>query len=59
MAGAANGRKREEARRMEHRVELEARQKVWRWVLLAALGGLLLETWWAGRLSRRQESEGS
>ena len=31
--------------------ELEGRQKLWRWVLLAALGFVLIETWLAGRLS--------
>ena len=31
--------------------ELEGRQKLWRWVLLAALGIVLVETWLAGRLS--------
>jgi hypothetical protein len=33
-------------------VELEGRQKLWRWALLAALGVLLLETLFAGKLSR-------
>ena len=32
--------------------ELESRQKLWRWLLLAALGVLLLETLIAGKLSR-------
>jgi len=33
--------------------EIEARQKVWRWLVLAALGVLLVETWLSGRASRR------
>jgi hypothetical protein len=42
-------------------VELESRQKVWRWLLVAALGFVLLETWWAGRAGRTidQQTEGA
>ena len=29
--------------------ELENRQKLWRWLILAAIGILILETWLAGR----------
>ena len=29
--------------------ELESRQKLWRWLLVGALGLVILETWWAGR----------
>ena len=29
--------------------ELESRQKLWRWLILAAIGILILETWLAGR----------
>ncbi len=32
--------------------ELESRQKLWRWLMLAALIFLLAETWLAGRLTR-------
>ncbi len=32
--------------------ELEARQKIWRWLVLAAVGVLIVETWLAGRLDR-------
>lgn len=35
------------------RGELEARQKLWRWLLVAAVVTLLLETWLAGRAARR------
>lgn len=33
--------------------ELEQRQKLWRWLIVAALAILLLETWLAGWLTRR------
>jgi hypothetical protein len=33
--------------------EMESRQKLWRWFLLATLGVVLVETWLAGRTSRR------
>jgi hypothetical protein len=42
---------REHLRQMQS-VELEGRQKLWRWLILAAIGVLFLETWLAGRLSR-------
>ncbi len=37
--------------------ELESRQKLWRWLLLAGLGCLLLETLIAGGIERRQRVE--
>lgn len=36
-------------------VELEGRQSLWRWLALAALAVLLVETWLAGRLGRTRE----
>jgi len=33
-------------------VELESRQKLWRWLVVAALAVLLMETWLAARLTR-------
>ncbi len=41
-------------RRKQHgsMVEMEGRQKLWRWVLVAALALLLTETWLAGWLTR-------
>ena len=33
--------------------ELESRQKLWRWFILATLAVLLAETWRAGRTTRR------
>jgi hypothetical protein len=34
--------------------ELEGRQKLWRWLVLAAIAFLIAETWLSGRLSRPQ-----
>lgn len=36
--------------------ELEGRQKLWRWLVLAALAFLIAETWLSGRLSRTSRS---
>jgi aerotolerance regulator-like protein/VWA domain-containing protein len=50
---------REQAARHEARVqaaELENRQKLWRWLIVAALGVLLIETLFAARLSRATHS---
>jgi hypothetical protein len=33
--------------------ELEGRQKLWRWFIVATLAVLLLESWLAGRTARR------
>ncbi len=43
----------EAAERQLRARELEGRQKVWRWLVLLAIGVLLLETWLAGRLARK------
>src|SRR5207249_8629665 len=45
-------RQHEQKRRL-HNAELENQQKLWRWVIVAALGILLVETWLAGWLTRR------
>lgn len=48
--GRAESRAQELARfRQQHDTELESRQKLWRWLLAAALVVLGVETWWAGR----------
>lgn len=39
--------------RQQRDTELESRQKVWRWLIVVALGLLVLETWWAGRAERQ------
>lgn len=51
--------KRAEQLRQQRDIELESRQKVWRWLIVAALGVLILETWLAGRAARqiRQTTE--
>ena len=38
--------------------ELEGRQKLWRWLILAAIGVLIVETWLAGRLGRTRPTRG-
>lgn len=43
-----------ERRRQLMNAELEGRQKLWRWVIVAAIGTLIVETWLAGRLARRR-----
>ena len=35
-----------------HDVELESRQKLWKWLIVAAVGFLIAETWLAGRTDR-------
>ncbi|MFN0056074.1 MAG: BatA domain-containing protein [Planctomycetales bacterium] len=39
--------------RQQRDTELESRQKVWRWLLIGAVGLLVLETWWSGRAERQ------
>jgi aerotolerance regulator-like protein/VWA domain-containing protein len=52
--GAALSRQeRLERIRQERDTELEGRQKFWRWLLVGALGVLVLETFWAGRAARQ------
>jgi hypothetical protein len=46
----------EEKRNLLNR-DLENRQKLWRWLMVAALGALMIETWLAGRLSRPAKPE--
>jgi hypothetical protein len=43
---------RAEAIRQQRDVELEARQKLWRWGVIALLVVLIVETWWGGVRSR-------
>ncbi len=50
---ATSGVEQAERRRLMRDVELESRQKIWRWLILAALGVLFLETMLAGYLARR------
>jgi len=41
--------------RQQRDTELESRQKIWRWLIVGALGALIVETWWAGRATRQIE----
>jgi hypothetical protein len=41
-----------EQKRRLHNAELENQQKLWRWLIVAALVILLMETWLAGWLTR-------
>jgi hypothetical protein len=49
-------RQHEQKRRL-HNAELENQQKLWRWLVVAALGILLVETWLAGWLTRRHAAQ--
>ncbi len=49
--------KKEEQKRLRlHAAELEQRQKLWRWLIVAALVVLVMETWLAGWLTRRSQA---
>lgn len=52
LAGDAPRRADPAALRQLRNAELEGRQKLWRWLVLAAVGVLIVETWLAGRASR-------
>jgi hypothetical protein len=39
--------------RQQRDTELESRQKVWHWLIAAALAVLIFESWWAGRAERK------
>jgi hypothetical protein len=47
-----------EERQHLHDVQLESRQKIWQWLVLAALGLVVTETWLAGRTTQRAHPEG-
>jgi hypothetical protein len=42
--------------RQKRDTELESSQKIWRWLLVAVLGLLVVETWWAGRAARQADA---
>ncbi len=50
---AENPREKQQAREKLLATETERRQKLWRWLILASLAALIVETWFAGRLARR------
>jgi hypothetical protein len=45
-------------RRQMLAIELESRQKLWRWIIVGTLAVLFVETWLAGRLTRRVSTQG-
>ena len=49
--------KQQEQKRRLHNAELEQQQKLWRWLIVAALGVLLVETCLAGWLTRRPAAQ--
>jgi hypothetical protein len=38
-------------------VQLESRQKLWQWLVMAALGVLVTETWLAGRVTKQSQAK--
>ncbi len=46
----------EEQLRQMYSAELENRQKLWRWLILGAIGVLIVETWLAGRIPRNRST---
>jgi hypothetical protein len=48
----------QERRQYLHDVQLESRQKLWQWLMLAALGLVVAETWLAGRATKQPITEG-
>jgi hypothetical protein len=53
LGNAASRNERIDRMRQERDIELESRQKIWRWLIVAAVGVLFLETWLAGNAVRR------
>lgn len=43
--------------RQQRDTELESRQKIWRWLIVLAIGTLILETFLAGRVERQVRSD--
>jgi hypothetical protein len=42
----------DQSRKTAAAIEVESRQKLWRWLIIGALAFVLVETWFAARLSR-------
>ena len=57
LGAASSTSQREERARQLRDVELESQQKVWQWLLAAALLLMGLEAWFGGWLTRRSRSE--
>ena len=48
----------QEQRERQMRItELESKQKMWRWLIVAAIGVLMIETWLAGSIARRVQAD--
>jgi hypothetical protein len=59
LGNAASRNERIDRLRQERDIELEGRQKVWRWLIAVAVGVLLLETWLAGRAEGKIRKAGA
>lgn len=59
LVGAAPVAQNEAQREQLHDAQLEGRQKFWQWLLVAALGVVVVETWLAGRVARPAAAEGA
>jgi hypothetical protein len=52
MGRHVDGQTEVETKRKLHDLELESKQKLWKWLIVAATGMLIMETWLAGRTDR-------
>jgi hypothetical protein len=59
LVGASAVAEHHERRQYLHDVQLESRQKLWQWLVLAALGLVVTETWLAGRATKQSLTEGA
>lgn len=59
LVGASPVAQNEAQREQLHDAQLEGRQKFWQWLLVAALGVVVAETWLAGRATRPVAAEGA
>lgn len=53
IASGLSSAERSQRLRQQRDIELEGHQKVWRWLIVAALAILIVETWLAGRKARQ------
>ena len=58
LVGATAVAEHQQRRQYLHDVQLESRQKLWQWLILAALGLVVTETWLAGRATKQPIMEG-
>lgn len=56
LASGLTSAERSKRLRQQRDIELEGHQKVWRWLIVAALAILIVETWLAGRKARQIHS---